>query len=54
MNEQEAQILGTSLPAAAFYIEHLFRDFTDQPISWGWFICPGARLGFTATVGLKG
>jgi GntR family transcriptional regulator len=36
---------------AAFNIEHLFYDFEDRPISWGWFICPGANLRFTTIVG---
>jgi len=38
--------------AAAFRLEHIFYDFEDQPVSWGWFICPGAHLRFTATVGI--
>jgi DNA-binding GntR family transcriptional regulator len=53
MNEQEAQILQTTLPAAAFYLEHLFSDFTDQPVSWGWFICRSDKLSFTTQIGLE-
>lgn len=53
MNEQEAQILQTTLPAAAFYIEHLFSDFSDQPVSWGWFICRSDKLSFTTHIGLS-
>lgn len=53
MNEQEAQVLQTTLPAAAFYLEHLFSDFTDQPISWGWFICRSDKLNFTTHIGLS-
>lgn len=53
MNEQEAQILEADLPAAAFYLEHLFCDFTDQPISWGWFICRSDKLSFTTHIGLS-
>jgi GntR family transcriptional regulator len=53
MNEEEAQILKTDLPAAAFYLEHLFYDFEDQPISWGWFIFRGDYLRFTTQFGIQ-
>jgi DNA-binding GntR family transcriptional regulator len=53
MNEEEAKILKTSLPGAAFYLEHLFYDFTDQPISWGWFIFRGDRLHFKTCFGIE-
>lgn len=52
MNEEEANILQTSLPAAAFCLEHIFYDFDDRPISVGHFICRGDRLHFTTKVGL--
>jgi GntR family transcriptional regulator len=51
---EEASLLDSEAGTAAFRLEHIFYDFEDRPVSWGWFICPGARLGFTATVGLKG
>jgi len=53
MNEQEARILQTTLPAAAFYLEHLFCDFMDQPVSWGWFVCRSDKLSFTTHIGLE-
>ena len=52
MNEEEGHVLQTPLPAAAFYLEHLFYDFMDQPISWGWFIFPSDRLCLSTRVGL--
>jgi GntR family transcriptional regulator len=52
MNEEEAQLLGKTLPAAAFCLEHVFSDFNDCPVSWGWFIIPGDRLHFTTQVGI--
>jgi GntR family transcriptional regulator len=48
---EEAQLLQAPAAAAAFNIEHLFYDFEDRPVSWGWFICPGANLRFTTIVG---
>jgi len=53
MNEEEAQILQVCTPAAVFYLEHLFFDFQDRPISWGWFIFPSDRLHFTSLVGIQ-
>jgi len=53
MNEEEAKILGIPLPAAAFYLEHLFYDYENRPISWGWFIFSGHHLRFSAQVGIN-
>jgi DNA-binding GntR family transcriptional regulator len=53
MNEEEAALLKKSLPASAFYLEHLFYGFDNRPISWGWFIIPSERLHFTTRVGIK-
>lgn len=52
MNEEEAKILQVTLPAAAFYLEHLFYDFANCPISWGWFIFPSDHLHFRTQVGI--
>jgi GntR family transcriptional regulator len=52
LTEEEASVLHAKVGAAAFRLEHIFYDFGNQPISWGWFICPSDRLRFTATVGL--
>lgn len=53
LNDEEARILQVPLPAAAFYLEHLFYDFADQPISWGWFIFHSSQLRFTTQIGLQ-
>jgi DNA-binding GntR family transcriptional regulator len=52
MNEEEGRVLGIALPAAAFYLSHVFYDFDNRPISWGWFIFPTDQLRFTTKVGL--
>lgn len=52
MNEEEAKILQTPLPAAAFYLEHLFYDFENRPISWGWFIFRSDHVLFQTQVGI--
>ena len=53
LNEEEAGLLQTCLPAAALYLEHLFYDFDDRPVSWGWFICRSNYLHFTTRVGIS-
>ena len=52
LTEEEAALLHAAVGSAAFRLEHIFYDFADQRVSWGWFVCPGDRLHFTATVGL--
>jgi len=51
LKDEEAQLLQVPVATAAFNLEHLFYDFEDRPVSWGWFICPGANLRFTTIVG---
>jgi DNA-binding GntR family transcriptional regulator len=53
LNEAEANLLQTPPPVAAFYLEHLFYDFDDKPVSWGWFIGRSDYLRFTTRVGLS-
>lgn len=53
MNREEADLLLKPLPAAAYYLEHLFYDFENKPLSWGWFIIPSDRLRFSTHIGIK-
>ncbi|MBI9046953.1 MAG: GntR family transcriptional regulator [Anaerolineaceae bacterium] len=53
LNDEEAEVLRTPLPAAAFILEHLFYDFNDHPLSWGWFIFRSDYLRFTTHVGIQ-
>lgn len=53
VNAEEAELLKKNLPAAAFYLEHLFYDYENHPISWGWFIIPGDCLHFATHVGIE-
>ena len=52
LTEEEAGLLHSQAGVPAFRLEHVFYDFDGQPISWGWFICSGDRLRFTATIGI--
>lgn len=53
MNVEEANILQAHLPAAAFYLEHLFYDFDERPLSWGWFIFRSDQLRFSTQIGIQ-
>ncbi len=48
----EAALLHSEAGAPAFRLEHIFYDFDNRPVSWGWFICTSDRLRFTATIGV--
>lgn len=52
LNQEEAIILQSSVGVAAFRIEHIFYDFCDKAMSWGWFICRGDQLRFRTRVGV--
>jgi len=52
LTEEEAALLHSETGIPAFRLEHIFYDFDDRPVSWGWFICSGERLRFTATIGV--
>jgi GntR family transcriptional regulator len=52
LTAEEAALLNLEVGVPAFRLEHIFYDFNDQPVSWGWFICSGDRLRFTATIGI--
>jgi GntR family transcriptional regulator len=53
LTEEEAVLLHSEVRAPAFRLEHIFYDFDDRPVSWGWFICSGDRLCFTASIGIS-
>jgi GntR family transcriptional regulator len=53
MNPEEAKLLGAPFPSAAFFLEHIFYDFNECPISWGWFIFRSDLLRFSTQVGIQ-
>jgi DNA-binding GntR family transcriptional regulator len=52
LSSEEAALLRSKGGAPAFRLEHVFYDFGHRPVSWGWFICSGERLHFSATIGV--
>ena len=53
LNKEEAKLLQSPFPSAAFLLEHLFYDFQDRPISWGWFLFRNDLLRFSTSVGIE-
>ncbi len=51
LNSEEAGLLGLLPGAPAFCLEHIFYDFTNQPIAWGWFICRADRFRLVTRIG---
>ncbi len=51
LDEAEARLLGARPMLPSFRLQHLFYDFDNRPVSWGFFLCRGDRLRFTTTVG---
>ncbi|MBN2402988.1 MAG: GntR family transcriptional regulator [Spirochaetes bacterium] len=51
LSETEAHLLlvDTSLPS--FRLEHIFFDFDNRPISWGYFLCRSDKISFNTRVG---
>jgi DNA-binding GntR family transcriptional regulator len=52
LTQEEAALLQSEGGVPAFRLEHIFYDFDDRPVSWGWFICSGNHLRFTASIGI--
>jgi DNA-binding GntR family transcriptional regulator len=52
LTEEEAALLHSQAGSPAFRLEHIFYDFDGRPVSWGWFICTGDHLQFTAAIGI--
>lgn len=52
LTEGEAAALHSAAGAPAFRLEHIFYDFDDRPVSWGWFVCDSEHLHFAATIGV--
>lgn len=53
LNDDETTILQAPPLMAAFCLEHVFYDFADQPVSWGWLICRSDYLRFSTRVGIS-
>jgi GntR family transcriptional regulator len=53
LSEEEAQLLKLERPAPGMVLEHIFYDFDDRPVSWGWFVASNKRLRLHTRVGIE-
>ena len=51
LNAEEAEALGCAASAPALCLEHIFYDFDNRPVAWGWFICRADRYNLIARIG---
>lgn len=51
LNREEADLLGVPVGAPALCLEHIFYDFENRPVAWGWFICRADRFNLTSRIG---
>ncbi|MCS7178323.1 MAG: GntR family transcriptional regulator [Anaerolineae bacterium] len=51
LTPEEAELLAVPPGSPAFCLEHIFYDFTNQPVAWGWFICRADRFRLTTCIG---
>jgi GntR family transcriptional regulator len=53
LDKKEAEILLLDSTTPGMMLEHLFYDFEDEPINWGWFVCASAQLRLHTRIGIK-
>jgi GntR family transcriptional regulator len=53
LDGEETRLLKLTEPAVGMLLEHIFYDFHDNPISWGWFVCASTRLRLHTRVGME-
>ncbi len=51
LNREEAEVLGIPEGSPALCLEHIFYDFDNHPVAWGWFICRADRYNLVAHIG---
>ena len=51
LNPEEADVLHLEPGAPALCLEHIFYDFENRPVAWGWFICRADRFSLIAHIG---
>lgn len=53
LGDEEREILQIPGPASGMLLEHVFSDFQNKPVSWGWFVCHSSQLRLQTRVGLE-
>jgi DNA-binding GntR family transcriptional regulator len=53
LDDEEISLLQLAQWTPGMMLEHIFYDFNDQPLSWGWFVCSNEHLKLQTRVGLE-
>jgi len=51
LNQEEAAVLQQPEGTPALCLEHIFYDFENRPVAWGWFICRADRYHLVGRLG---
>jgi DNA-binding GntR family transcriptional regulator len=53
LDDEEISLLQLAQWTPGMMLEHIFYDFNDQPLSWGWFVCSNEHLKLQTRIGLE-
>lgn len=51
LDKEEADALQMPAGSPALCLEHIFFDFENHPVAWGWFICRADRFNLISRIG---
>ena len=51
LTREEADALQIAVGSPALCLEHIFYDFENRPVAWGWFICRADRFNLIGRIG---
>lgn len=53
LDDEEIALLQLAQWTPGMMLEHIFYDFNDRPLSWGWFVCSHEHLKLQTRIGLE-
>lgn len=53
LEPEEANLLQCPAGVPALCLEHIFFDFENRPVAWGWFICRADRYNLIGRIGAE-
>lgn len=51
LTAEDVSVLQLPGPMPGMLLGHLFYDFNNQPLSWGWFVCTSTQLRLQTRIG---
>jgi GntR family transcriptional regulator len=52
LTPEEIKVLKLEASTPGMMLEHIYYDFDNKPVSWGWFVCAGSNLKMQTRVGI--